>query len=102
MIRRPPRSTLFPYTTLFRSIEGETGLVVHLMRGYGRDGMWYEGENYHLFALRGMLTGAGWARLAGVDFTQDERFAARLHAALQAPTLAAPPDYTYPARNDSP
>src|SRR3712207_8861750 len=22
MIRRPPRSTLFPYTTLFRSIEG--------------------------------------------------------------------------------
>src|SRR5256885_12423083 len=28
MIRRPPRSTLFPYTTLFRSI-GEQ-LVVHL------------------------------------------------------------------------
>src|SRR2546429_6661306 len=24
MIRRPPRSTLFPYTTLFRSIEDET------------------------------------------------------------------------------
>src|SRR3712207_6897566 len=29
MIRRPPRSTLFPYTTLFRSnIERETGLRV--------------------------------------------------------------------------
>src|SRR2546425_5750031 len=26
MIRRPPRSTLFPYTTLFRSIGGATGL----------------------------------------------------------------------------
>src|SRR3712207_7100617 len=26
MIRRPPRSTLFPYTTLFRS-EGERGVV---------------------------------------------------------------------------
>src|SRR5260221_8867742 len=25
MIRRPPRSTLFPYTTLFRSITGESG-----------------------------------------------------------------------------
>src|SRR2546421_5841629 len=25
MIRRPPRSTLFPYTTLFRSDVGETG-----------------------------------------------------------------------------
>src|SRR5690242_21327862 len=24
MIRRPPRSTLFPYTTLFRSMTGET------------------------------------------------------------------------------
>src|SRR5258707_6961900 len=25
MIRRPPRSTLFPYTTLFRSLDGEPG-----------------------------------------------------------------------------
>src|SRR5258705_1812346 len=25
MIRRPPRSTLFPYTTLFRSVSGVTG-----------------------------------------------------------------------------
>src|SRR3712207_9280254 len=25
MIRRPPRSTLFPYTTLFRSLYGITG-----------------------------------------------------------------------------
>src|SRR5256884_2186405 len=25
MIRRPPRSTLFPYTTLFRSIAGRNG-----------------------------------------------------------------------------
>src|SRR2546429_6422302 len=28
MIRRPPRSTLFPYTTLFRSLEG--GLVLQI------------------------------------------------------------------------
>src|SRR2546427_9328976 len=27
MIRRPPRSTLFPYTTLFRSIATEPGLA---------------------------------------------------------------------------
>src|SRR2546428_8256025 len=25
MIRRPPRSTLFPYTTLFRSLRGDVG-----------------------------------------------------------------------------
>src|SRR5256885_12040238 len=31
MIRRPPRSTLFPYTTLFRSIvEGQTGCAIHV------------------------------------------------------------------------
>src|SRR2546429_7674500 len=28
MIRRPPRSTLFPYTTLFRSLRGKTGKFV--------------------------------------------------------------------------
>src|SRR5258708_19144418 len=31
MIRRPPRSTLFPYTTLFRS-----GLIRQLMAAYAR------------------------------------------------------------------
>src|SRR5438046_6711852 len=30
MIRRPPRSTLFPYTTLFRSLAGICGLVTML------------------------------------------------------------------------
>src|SRR5437660_5626485 len=27
MIRRPPRSTLFPYTTLFRSVDGRVGFT---------------------------------------------------------------------------
>src|SRR5690349_23054563 len=27
MVRRPPRSTLFPYTTLFRSVAGESRAV---------------------------------------------------------------------------
>src|SRR5258705_6687935 len=29
MIRRPPRSTLFPYTTLFRSTTRERGILRH-------------------------------------------------------------------------
>src|SRR3712207_8842527 len=37
MIRRPPRSTLFPYTTLFRSSTGRTG-------GTGR-GAWHPSQN---------------------------------------------------------
>src|SRR5258708_31341820 len=45
MIRRPPRSTLFPYTTLFRSqprqgaveVRDQTGLrLVHFAEGKGR------------------------------------------------------------------
>src|SRR5438477_7137577 len=30
MIRRPPRSTLFPYTTLFRSLAGQLHNVGHV------------------------------------------------------------------------
>src|SRR3712207_8858665 len=30
MIRRPPRSTLFPYTTLFRSIVAKVAVTGHL------------------------------------------------------------------------
>src|SRR5947209_14974718 len=32
MIRRPPRSTLFPYTTLFRSQQDGPELLVHLLQ----------------------------------------------------------------------
>ena len=85
-----------------RAIEGPTGLLAHLMRGFGRDGMWYEGENYHLFALRGLLIGAAWAREAGVDIYAEQQLAGRVEAALLAPTRTALPDFTYPARKDSP
>src|SRR3712207_8818747 len=36
MIRRPPRSTLFPYTTLFRSNSGD----VMLMKPYEKTSRW--------------------------------------------------------------
>lgn len=83
-----------------RSIQSETGLIAHL-RGYRDDGMWYEGENYHLFALRGMLTGAGWAAHAGMDFSAEPELAVALLRALRAPALTALPDLTFPARKDA-
>src|SRR3712207_8822351 len=36
MIRRPPRSTLFPYTTLFRSDREQPGTWGNVGRGGGR------------------------------------------------------------------
>src|SRR2546430_12201745 len=38
MIRRPPRSTLFPYTTLFRSIKETTGDINNITAAYVGDG----------------------------------------------------------------
>src|SRR6202044_4017909 len=35
MIRRPPRSTLFPYTTLFRSADMRIAYVVHDFNRHG-------------------------------------------------------------------
>src|SRR5260370_21510519 len=41
MIRRPPRSTLFPYTTLFRSVR--PGMLTTVQDWPGRTGYWHVG-----------------------------------------------------------
>ncbi|MGZ8398775.1 MAG: heparinase II/III domain-containing protein, partial [Gemmatimonadales bacterium] len=84
-----------------RVVEGGNGVVTHLLRGFGEDGMWYEGDNYHLFALRGQLLAMWWARKAGVDLLADPVLAERLGLALRAPATTALPDSTFPARKDS-
>src|SRR3712207_8873156 len=55
MIRRPPRSTLFPYTTLFRSMTGDTRTVpaVHGTRETPRDEPFEEGLAAYLRAAHG-------------------------------------------------
>src|SRR2546427_1256751 len=52
MIRRPPRSTLFPYTTLFRSHSGAVAGVPH------RAGTWHR---------RGQAAQPGQERDSGVN-----------------------------------
>lgn len=84
-----------------RAIEGDTGLLALLARGIGGDGLWHEGENYHLFAMQGLLTGVRWARLCGMDLAADPAIARRLSEALRAPMITALPDATFPARRDS-
>ncbi len=83
------------------AIAGRTGILGHLTDGFGDDGMWAEGENYHLFAVRGLLTGLFWAQVLGADLLEDPRLRGQLGRALMAPVATALPDFTFPARKDS-
>src|SRR5258708_27810306 len=47
MIRRPPRSTLFPYTTLFRSFFTEGSFRFFAARGGHLEQRWGEPEELH-------------------------------------------------------
>src|SRR3712207_7499708 len=57
MIRRPPRSTLFPYTTLFRSSAGALGILGALLLPLQRDFGWDTGSISGALALRLLLFG---------------------------------------------
>lgn len=83
------------------AVESRTGLLGHIAEGFGEDGLWWEGENYHLFALRGLMQGIHWARPAGYDLLEDAELRRHLWEALLAPARTALPDFTYPARRDS-
>src|ERR1043166_1449353 len=83
------------------AVESRTGLLGLLADGFGEDGLWWEGENYHLFALRGLMQGMHWARTAGFDLLDDPEIRAHFRAALLAPARSALPDFTFPARRDS-
>src|SRR3712207_9174498 len=53
MIRRPPRSTLFPYTTLFRS-RYQGNWFPHRLRPAAQDGVFFAGDSAgHCFPLSG-------------------------------------------------
>src|SRR3712207_7248555 len=59
MIRRPPRSTLFPYTTLFRSLPGSTVPFFLLSFGLGMvAGTWLAGELADWSVFRSLFAGA--------------------------------------------
>ena len=82
---------------------GPSGIVAAIGSNLLADGLWYEGENYHWFALRGLVWGVEMLRTAGeVDIWNDAGDpGARFRAAFRAPVLTALPDFTFPARRDS-
>src|SRR5438034_6442958 len=62
MIRRPPRSTLFPYTTLFRSLPGAP-VRRDVGRRIGGDGDVTGSIGIHDVDLASVAWGSQWCRL---------------------------------------
>jgi hypothetical protein len=81
------------------ALHGPSGLVRHLTSGLLGDGTWYEGENYHLFAHRGLWYGVTIATAADVQL--DSALVARFDEAFATPFITALPDFTFPSRRDS-
>jgi len=82
-----------------RAMSGEYGIATHLSRGLLADGTWYEGENYHLFAHRGLWYGVRIAEAAGRALPVDG--VRRFRDAFATPFATALPDFTFPSRRDS-
>ncbi|HEX9727372.1 MAG TPA: heparinase II/III family protein [Gemmatimonadales bacterium] len=79
------------------ALRGPHGILPQL-ETVGPDGFWHEGENYHVFALRGFLLAAEWSRWAGEDLYRSTR----LGEMYAAPLATLLPDLTLPARGDAP
>ncbi len=82
-----------------RALRGRSGLHSHLVSALLSDGSWYEGENYHFFAHRGLWYGARIAATAGQPLPAN--LAARFHEGFAAPFRSVLPDLTFPSRRDS-
>jgi hypothetical protein len=82
-----------------RAVNGPSGLHAHLEGALLADGTWFEGENYHLFAHRGLWYGVVLAEQAGI--TIPEELADRFAEGFAAPLFTVLPDFTFPARRDS-
>ncbi|HEX4682905.1 MAG TPA: heparinase II/III family protein, partial [Gemmatimonadaceae bacterium] len=76
-----------------------SGVATHLSDGLLADGTWYEGENYHLFAHRGLWYGVQMAERAGLELPR--MLVDRLQLGFAAPFASALPDFTLPSRRDS-
>ena len=76
-----------------------SGIASHLANGLLADGTWYEGENYHLFAHRGLWYGVTMAEHAGLELPAP--LLARFELGFSAPFATALPDFTLPSRRDS-
>ena len=81
------------------AVHGPSGLLFLLSRALLADGSWYEGENYHVFAHRGLWYGVMMAERAGIELPPE--LVARFDAGFALPFRTALPDLTMLGRRDS-
>src|SRR3712207_8286715 len=67
MIRRPPRSTLFPYTALFRSGEEQVKVALHTDEGMTAAGDW-------------LTNGGGYSNMGFSQLDRSEEHTSELQA----------------------
>jgi prepilin-type processing-associated H-X9-DG protein len=82
-----------------RVVRANSGVETHLRECLLADGTWYEGDNYHQFAHRGLWYCVILAERAGVEI--DPELLRRFDDGFAAPFATALPDFTFPARKDS-
>jgi len=86
-------------TLVESALFGRSGLHKHLELALLRDGSWYEGENYHFFAHRGLWYCVQISGRHGHGLPPElER---RFREGFAAPFRTLLPDLTFPARRDS-
>src|SRR2546425_8461108 len=94
MIRRPPRSTLFPYTTLFRSCHSiaAASVVAKTVRDYLMELLGRRHPTYGWASNKGYGTPEHLAALAAFGFTWHHRrsFAPVVPREAEAPPRAEP------------
>mgnify|MGYP002780120501 CR=1 FL=1 len=78
------------------AVHGVDGLLALLRDGLLDDGAWYEGENYHLFAHRGL-----WFGVMACADELPSPLIARFDRGFRAPWLGVLPDGTFPSRRDA-
>ena len=81
------------------AVYGRSGVATQLSNGLLSDGTWFEGENYHLFAHRGLWYGVTMAERAGLALS--DALTDRFQCGFSIPFATALPDLTLPSRRDS-
>ncbi|HVZ76860.1 MAG TPA: heparinase II/III family protein [Gemmatimonadaceae bacterium] len=82
-----------------RVVQAPSGVIAHLERGLLPDGTWFEGENYHQFAHRGLWYCMQFAQALDAHIPPD--LVARFDEGFAATFATALPDLTLPSRKDS-